>query len=94
MNDLLGSGGGGGGRNDDVAGTLEDYRGGSGVAGAGAGRGGGAAPRTKLLYVTPEKLAKSGSLTAALKALASRWDGSSGGRGVYGVRKLLRLFFF
>lgn len=72
MGDLLGSGGGG--RNNGGGGGSEDYRGGSGAAGAGAGRGGGAGPRTKLLYVTPEKLAKSGSLAAALKALASRWE--------------------
>ncbi|CAM9873191.1 unnamed protein product, partial [Laminaria digitata] len=65
MNDLLGSGSGG---RDDGAG---DYRGGSG-AGAGGGARGGAGPRTKLLYVTPEKLAKSGSLTSALRTLASR----------------------
>lgn len=32
-------------------------------------------PKTKLLYVTPEKLAKSSELTAALEGLASRCDG-------------------
>lgn len=78
MNDLQGSGG----RNDDGAGGFEDYRGGSG-AGTGAGRGE-AGPRTKLLYVTPEKLAKSGSLAATLKTLASRCHQSA----VDGVRKL------
>eukprot|EP00904_Undaria_pinnatifida_P002966 jgi/Undpi1/12670/HiC_scaffold_6.g02338.m1 len=65
INDLQGRCSGG-----DGAGASEDYRGGIGAA-EGDGEGG-ARPRTKLLYVTPEKLAKSGSLTTTLRRLASR----------------------
>ena len=65
INDLQGRCSGG-----DGAGASEDYRGGIGAA-EGDGEGG-ARPRTKLLYVTPEKLAKSGSLTTTLRGLASR----------------------
>ncbi|CAM9760646.1 unnamed protein product, partial [Ectocarpus fasciculatus] len=67
MDDILAYGGDGGSGHSTKEGVTSEKEGGGG--GGGEARAG---PKTKLLYVTPEKLAKGGTLTTALAGLAKR----------------------
>ncbi|CAN0286827.1 unnamed protein product, partial [Ectocarpus sp. 12 AP-2014] len=68
MDDILGYGSGSGSGHGTKEGVISEPEGGGGQSDAGAR----AAPKIKLLYVTPEKLAKGGGLTTALAGLAKR----------------------